>query len=175
MKTPHTPAQLQATALARKRALLVAAVALVIGVVMLGLSSAFLQLHCVMAMAVALSGGIAAARAAGQIDRPSVRRAGTIGGMYATLAYAVPFMVFNFIDWLTLTPGKVAERMAQLTPDQVAFARQNNMQFGLEYFKAQDVAYVFGYLLFALALGSLIGMLGGILARRQLDSAEGGG
>ena len=171
MKKVRTPSQIQASSAARKRALFVAAVALVIGILMLALSSYFLQLHCVMVMAVALAGGLAAARVAIPIDRESFRSAGSTGGTYAALAYALPFIAFNFYNWLTLTPDKAGQRMAQLSPDQIAFAQQNNMQFGVEFFKAQDVAYLFGYLLFALILGSIIGMIGGALAKRQYESA----
>lgn len=135
---------------------------------MLLLSSYFLQLHCVMAFAVALAGGIAAARAAMPHEPNWFRGAGSLGGLYATVGYALPFVAFNLYNWLTITPAIAAQRMAQLSPDQIALAQQNNLQLGVEYFKGQDVAYVFGYLLFGMLIGSLAGIVGGILAKRQL-------
>lgn len=153
---------------ARKRSLFVAAIAFIVGVVMLVLSSYFLQLHCVMAFAVALAGGIAAARAAMPYEPAWYRGAGSTGGLYAAIGYALPFIGFNLYNWLTITPALASQRMAQLSPEQIALAQQNSIQLGVEYFKGQDIAYVFGYLMFALLIGTLVGLIGGVLAKRQL-------
>jgi hypothetical protein len=168
MKKVRTPQEVQAGAAARSRALFVAVVAFVAGVVVLAISGPFLALHCVLAIAVALSGGIAAARAAIPIDPASFRRAGAIGGIYVTFAYALPFMAYYLYSFLTVNEASVARRMAELSPVQLGQIREFNIELGAEYFRGQDISYVFGYLLFALVLGWLVGSLGGILARRQL-------
>ncbi len=169
MKKTRTPAQIEAASAARKRALFVAAVAAAVGVIMLILSSVFLALHCVIAAAVALSGGIAAARAAIPIERQSFRSAGTTGGIYAGLGYALPFMVYNFVRYLNVNEQSVAERAAELTPDQIAMMEQFNVVLGEEFFRGQDISYLFGYLLFALLFGWIFGMIGGALAKRQME------
>ncbi|BCX05068.1 MAG: hypothetical protein KatS3mg053_3006 [Candidatus Roseilinea sp.] len=168
MKKIRTPSQIEAAAAARKRALFVAAIAAVVGVLMLLLSSAFLALHCVVAAAIALSGGIAAARAAIPIERQAFRSAGVTGGIYAALGYALPFMIYNFIRYLNVNDQTVAERAAELTPDQIAMMEQFNVVLGAEFFRGQDVSYIFGYLLFALLFGWILGMIGGVLAKRQM-------
>jgi len=168
LKKVRTPSQIQATAAARKRGLFVAGIAFVVGVVMLLLSNYFLQLHCVMAAAVALAGGIAAARAAMPIDRESARSAGVIGGVYATVAYALPFMVFNFVQFNAVTTQTVGQRISQLAPEQIAQIEQNNIQLGVDFFKGQDIAYLFGYLLFALMFGAVFGLAGAVLVKRQM-------
>ena len=170
VKKTRTPSQIQASSAARKRALFVAAAALIAGTVVLTLSNYFLQLHCVIAMAVALAGGLAAARATIPIDPDSFRSAGNVGGTYAALAYVLPFIGFSFYNWMTMTPDKAAQRMTQLSSAEIVFAQQNNMQLGVEYFRGQDIAYLFGYLLFALILGSVLGMVGGAVAKRQLTT-----
>lgn len=170
MKKVRTPAQIEAAAAARKRALFVAVIALVVGIIMLALSESFLALQCVVAMAVALSGGIAAARAAIPINPGSFRAAGATGGIYAGLAYALPFMTYNFARYMSVNDQTAGERMAQLNPAQLEQIRQFNITLGAEYFRGQDISFVFGYLLFALTLGWIMGSLGGALAKRQMES-----
>lgn len=169
MKKVRTPSQVKAAATARKRALFVATIGAVVGVIMLLLSSTFLALHCVVAAAVALSGGIAAARAAIPIEPQSFRSAGVTGGIYAALGYALPFMLYNFARYLSVNDQAVAERAAELTPDQIAMMEQFNVALGAEFFRGQDVSYIFGYLLFALLFGWILGILGGALAKRQMS------
>lgn len=168
MKKVRTPSQIAATAAARKRGLFVAVLAALIGLVMLALSSTFLSLHCLVAAAVTLAGGIAAARAAIPHERESFRAAGATGGILAGLGYALPFMVYNFVRYLNVNDQSVAERAAELTSDQIALMEQFNVVLGAEFFRGQDISYVFGYLLFTLLFGWLIGMIGGALARRQM-------
>ncbi|MCS7055670.1 MAG: hypothetical protein NZM18_05790 [Thermoflexales bacterium] len=169
MKKVRTPSQIKADAAARARALFVAAIAAVVGVIMLLLSSTFLALHCLIAAAIALAGGIAAARAAIPFEPQSFRRAGTLGGIYAALAYALPFMVYNFVRYLGVNDQTAAERAAELTPDQIAMMEQFNIVVGAEFFRGQDVSYIFGYLLFALLFGWVLGIIGGALAKRQMS------
>lgn len=168
MKKVRTPAQIEAAAAARKRALFVAAIAAVAGVIMLLLSSTFLALHCVVAAAVAVSGGIAAARAAIPFEPQSFRSTGATGGIYAALGYALPFMIYNFVRYLSVNDQTVAERAAELTPEQIAMMEQFNVVVGAEFFRGQDVSYIFGYLLFALLFGWILGIVGGALAKRQM-------
>lgn len=169
MKKVRTPSQVEAAATARKRALFVAMIGAAVGVIMLLLSSSFLALHCVVAAAVALSGGIAAARAAIPIEPQSFRTAGVTGGIYAALGYALPFMLYNFARYLSVNDQAVAERAAELTPDQIAMMEQFNVVLGAEFFRGQDVSYIFGYLLFALLFGWILGIVGGALAKRQMS------
>jgi hypothetical protein len=166
MKT-KSEREIAASAAARKRGLFVAAVAVLIGGLMLALSGDFLTLHCVVAAAVALSGGIAAARAGLPFHPDCARSAGMTGGIYAALGYALPFMAHNFIRYLNVNDQTAAERAAQLTPDQIALMEQFNVVVGADFFRGQDISYLFGYLLFALLFGWLFGLVGGALAKRQ--------
>jgi hypothetical protein len=168
VKKVRTPSQIEAVVAARKRALFVAPIALVVAIIMLVISDSFVALQCVMAAAVALSGGIAAARAAIPIDPTSFRTAGATGGIYAGLAYALPFMGYNLFRYLSVNDQTVGARMAELSSAQLEQIRQFNIQVGAEYFRGQDISFVFGYLLFALLLGWLAGSLGGVLAKRQM-------
>jgi hypothetical protein len=168
MKKQRNPSEIQAMAAARGRAWFVAAITFVVGIVMLFLSADFLALHCVMGVAVALSGGIAAARAAIPIYPAAYRAAGSTGGIVASLAYALPFVLYNLYRFLTLGDQEVARRLAALSSNQLAQITQQNIQAGIEFFRGQDVAYIFGYLSFALLFGWIVGSLGGALARRQL-------
>lgn len=167
MKKVRTPDQIRAAKAARSRALFVAAIALGVGIIVLVLSNYFLQMHCVMALAVTLSGGIAAARAAMPIERDSALAAGRTGGLYAGVAYALPFAAFNFVQYLNVNVQNLNQRIAQLSTEQIAQIEQNNIQLGIEFFKGQDIAYLFGYLLFALLFGAVFGAIGGAIARRQ--------
>ena len=90
MKRTKSEKEIAASKAARKRGLFVAAIAVLIGGLMLALSGDFLALHCVVAAAVALAGGIAAARAGLPFHPDCARSAGATGGIYAALAYA-PF------------------------------------------------------------------------------------
>ena len=63
-------------------------------------------------------------------------------------------------------------RAAALTPEQIALMEQFNVVVGAEFFRGQDISYLFGYLLFALLFGWLFGMLGGALAKRQISNAK---
>lgn len=145
-----------------------AGVGLVMGLVMLALSADFLAMHCVVAAAVAVSGGIAAARSAIPHRADSYGSAGSLGGLYAALGYGLPFMVFNFINWLNVNEQTAAARAAQLSPEQIAQLREMNLVVGVDFFRGQDIAYLFGYLLFALIFGWLFGRVGGIIALRQV-------
>ena len=57
-----------------------------------------------------------------------------------------------------------------LLATQIALAREQNIVLGAEYFRGQDISYLFGYLLFALVFGWVFGMLGAALARNQLQA-----
>lgn len=168
MKKVRTPAQIEATGAARKRALFIAAIAFIIGALMMLLTNNFVALHCVMLMAVALSGGIAAGRAAFPIDHDSTRSAGMTGGLYAAIAFVLPFILFNLVLLFSINDQSVAARTAQLTPAELANIQQFNVLIDAEYFHRQDTAIVFGYLFFALLFGAIVGLIGGIIARQQM-------
>lgn len=138
---------------------------------MLLLTNNFVQLHCLMLVAVSLSGGIAAGRAAHPIDPDSTRSAGVTGGLYAALAFVLPFMVYNLYLLFSINDQTVAARAAQLTQGELANIQQFNVAVDAEYFRRQDTAIIFGYFLFALIFGWLVGMIGGILARRQMSTS----
>ncbi len=170
MKSQPSPSERAARRAARLRGLFVAAISLGIGVLVLLMAESFLAMHCVIAAAVALSGGIAAGRAALPLHAGSARSAGAIGGTYAALGYALPFMVHNLVRWANTNEETVALRMAQLSPQEIAQAQQWNITIGVDYFRGQDIAFLFGYLLFALLFGWVLGVIGGLLAQRQLQT-----
>ncbi len=167
VKKIRTAAQIEAAGAGRKRALFVAAIAFIAGALMLLLTNNFVALHCVMLMAVALSGGIAAGRAAHPIDADSARSAGVNGGLYAAVAFALPFILYNLV--LLFGINDATARAAQLTAGEIANIQQFNVAVDAEYFRRQDTAIVFGYFFFALLFGAIVGMIGGIIARRQLS------
>lgn len=136
---------------------------------MLLFTNNFVQLHCIMLVAVALSGGIAAGRAACPIDPESARNAGVIGGLYAALAFVLPFIIYNFFLLFSINDQAVAARVALLTPAEIANIEQFNVAVDAEYFRRQDTATIFGYFLFAMLFGWIIGMIGGVIARRQMS------
>jgi acid phosphatase family membrane protein YuiD len=168
VKKIRTPQQIEAAGAGRKRALFVAAIALAAGLIMLLLTNNFVQLHCMMLIAVALSGGIAAGRAAYLSDPPSARSAGVTGGIYAALAFALPFIIYNFYLLFSINDATVAARTAQLTPAELANIQQFNVLVDAEYFRRQDTAIIFGYFFFALLFGWIVGMIGGAIAKRQM-------
>jgi hypothetical protein len=168
VKKIRTPSQLEAAGAARKRALFVAAISFVAGLIMLLFTNNFVQLHCMMLVAVSLSGGIAAGRAAYPIDPGSARPAGVNGGLYAALAFVLPFMIYNLFLLFNINDQTVAARAAQLTPAEIENIQQFNVALDAEYFRRQDTAIIFGYFLFALIFGSIVGMIGGAIARRQM-------
>lgn len=171
MKKIRTPAQLEAAGAARRRALFIAGIAFVAGALMLLLTNNFVSLHCVTLMAAALSGGIAAGRAAHPIDPDSTRSAGVTGGLYAAIAFVLPFMLYSLVQLFGINDQTVAARAAQLTQAELANIQQFNVAVDAEYFRRQDTAIVFGYLFFALIFGAVIGMIGGVIARRQMSRA----
>jgi hypothetical protein len=171
VKKIRTPQQIEAASAARKRALFVAVITFIAGALMLLLTNNFAALHCVMLMAVALSGGIAAGRAAHPIDPNSARNAGMTGGLYAAIAFALPFIFYNLVLLFNINDQTAAARAAQLTPAEIANIQQFNVLIDAEYFRRQDTAIVFGYLFFALLFGAIVGSIGGIIAQRQLSRA----
>jgi hypothetical protein len=168
MKKIRTPQQIEAASAGRKRGLFVAAITLVIGTIMLLFTNNFVQLHCMMLVAVSLSGGIAAGRAAYPFDANSARSAGVTGGLYAALAFVLPFIIYNFYLLFSINDQTVAARAAQLTPAEITNIQQFNVLVDAEYFRRQDTAIIFGYFLFALLFGWIVGMIGGAIARRQM-------
>jgi hypothetical protein len=172
VKKARTPQQRSAISSARKRGYLMASLSLLIGVLMAYATTDLLQLHCAMAIGVALAGGMAAALVAAPIDPGSTRRAGSLGGMLAGLGFVLPFIVANILRWAGTDATEAGRRLAGLTPGELANMQRvgivlNDANAASEYFRSQDLSYVFGYLLFALLFGWLFGMAGAGLARRK--------
>jgi hypothetical protein len=172
VKKAQTPQQRSAISSARKRGYLMASLSLLIGALMAYTTTDLLQLHCAMAVGVAMAGGMAAALVAAPIDPGSARRAGSIGGMLAGLGFALPFIVSNIVRWAGTDAAEAGRRLAALTPGELANMQRvgivlNDIDAASEYFRSQDLSYVFGYLLFALFFGWIFGIAGAGLARRR--------
>jgi hypothetical protein len=141
-------------------------IGLVVGAVVLLLANDFLALHCVTLIALAFAGGLNTARSVISIEPASARAAGSSGGVYAALGYALPFLLFNAYRWLTLNPDEFAKRVSRLTPQQLDFYNRFNVEPSLQGFATQDASYFFGYLIFACLFGWLFGMVAGAMTRR---------
>jgi small-conductance mechanosensitive channel len=168
MKKQRSPQEIAALAAARRRSLLFILAAVVIGLAMLMLSSEFVALHCVVLAALTLAAAVSCATVAIPILAPAAQRAGMHGGMATALAYAAPFMLFFAYRFITLDDATAARLAGDLSAAQATTLMQQGIMPGSDYFRAQYVSYVFGYLLFALVFGMLLGALGGILARRTV-------
>jgi hypothetical protein len=171
LKRTHTAHEIEAAAVARKRGLVMGALALLVGALMAWLTSNFVSLHCAMMLGVTVAGGLAAAKVALPVDGTSVRSAGSIGGIYAGLGFAIPFITLNLYKWATTSAATVGARIADLSPVQIDTITKAGFPLNDVYFRNQDVSYVFGYLLFALFMGWIFGMVGGALAKRRMTRA----
>lgn len=170
MKRQSSKQAEQARRAERARGPLVFAVGLAAGALAAAATGEFILYHCILAAAVAASGGMSLANAAVPLDPPSATGAGTRGGLLASLGYAVPFMAVAGYSFLQVNDASAARMLAALTPAQVAQAEQfliNPAKSPVDYFQAQYVSYFFGYLLAALFFGWLFGMVGGAIIRRR--------
>jgi hypothetical protein len=169
MKKTRTQNELAAGKAARRQGLIMGALAFGIGLVMLAMTGEFFSLHCVLLIAAAIAGGLASARAAKQHDMTpaSVKNGASVGGIYTALGFGLPFAIYFLYRWATLTEADVARRLAQLTPAELAQIEAGGITIGRDFFIGQDIAYVFAYVLAALILGWLFGLVGGALAQRN--------
>jgi hypothetical protein len=168
MKKTRTANELSAATAARKRGLLMGGFGVLIGLIMNFLTTDFLSLHCALMLGVALAGGLAAALSALPIDSGSAISSGSVGGIYAGLGFSIPFIAMNLYRWATTDATNVGARIAKLSQTELDNIIQAKIQLGEEYFRFQDISYVFGYLLAALFMGWIFGMLGGALAKRRM-------
>lgn len=140
---------------------------LAIAILLLMLSPDFLALHALLIAIIGLVSGHAAGRAARAIDPKHARSAGGRVGRMAGLGYALPPMAYYFYRFITFGEGEFERRLAQLAPEQAEAIRKAGFILSAEYFQQQDVSYIFFFLLFGALLGWLLGMVGGLLARRS--------
>jgi hypothetical protein len=134
---------------------------------MLVLSGEFLALHCVVLAAITLAAGLSCGWAAADVLPAAARRAGMVGGGTAAMAYVLPFIALFAYRFATMDAATAARLAGEMSAAQATNLSQQNIVPGVDYFRAQYVSYVAGYLLFGLAFGMLLGALGGMLARRN--------
>src|SRR4029450_818119 len=99
--------------------------------------------------------------------RAAARGAGMVGGVTAAMAYVLPFIALFAYRFATMDAATAARLAGEMSAAQATNLSQQNIVPGVDYFRAQYVSYVAGYLLFGLAFGMLLGALGGMLARRN--------
>ena len=167
MKRIRTPQELAATAAARKQGRLYFGVGIVIGILMLLLSAEFMLMNTVVMTALAISGGIVAARAAMLHRLESAISAGGIGGLWATLGFALPFSSYFYYRYWTLTEAEALTRLSQMPTETQTYYHNIGITLGPEFVFGEYISYIFYYLLFALIMGWFHGMLGAAIAKRR--------
>lgn len=166
MKKQRTSAEVTAEKVGRDRAWPIAIIGLVLGVLALTLSFEFIQLHCGIMVLLTVWAGYICARAILTIHPTSAGSTGRTAGMIVGFAYAIPFIIAAAQRWVNLDAAEVARRVGALTQPQVNMLAANNVIPNLDYFRAGEISYLFGYFIFGIFLGGLMGMIGGLLARR---------
>ena len=68
--------------------------------------------------------------------------------------------------WVNLDAAEVARRVGALTQAQVNMMTSQNVVPTLDYFRAGEISYLFGYFIFGIFLGGFMGNIGGWLSRR---------
>ncbi|NJM40666.1 MAG: hypothetical protein HC853_07805 [Anaerolineae bacterium] len=142
-------------------------IGLAAGSVMLLLSPDFLALHLVMVAAVGISAGLATGRAVLGIDRDAAHSAGGAGGTFAGLGYALPFIAYYLYRFITFNDAEFARRANQLTEQETAAIQQAGFVIGPDYFRQQDVSFIFFFLILGGLIGWLFGMVGGLFAKSR--------
>lgn len=166
MKKQRTPAEVTAASVARKRALPIALIGLLIGILALSMSPEFLQFHCGLMVLLTALAGYTCARSILPIHPASAGSAGRTAGMIVGFAYAIPFMIAAGQRWVNLDAAEVARRVGALTQAQVNMMTSQNVVPTLDYFRAGEISYLFGYFIFGIFLGGFMGNIGGWLSRR---------
>lgn len=167
MKKIRTKEELAANTAARKQGRLYLIIGLVIGILMLLISAEFMLMNTLVMVALAISGGVVAARAAMLHRTDSAVSAGGIGGLWATQGFALVFSAYFYYRYWTLTEVEALNRLSQMPAEMQTYYRDLGITLGPEFVFGEFISYVFYYLLFALIMGWLLGMLGGYLAKRQ--------
>ena len=171
MKKIRSKDEIAATRAARKQGLIYLGIGGVVGLIMLWLATEFMLMNTIVLAALAISGGMTAARAAMLYRRESASSAGSIGGMWAAFGFAIPFMAYFFYRFITLTDADAIARINAMPPDQQAAFRNGGFMLGPELITGEYVSYIFYYFLTAIILGWLLGILGGALAKRRFAAA----
>ena len=174
MKRIRSKEELAATGAARTQGRLYLLIGIVVGALMLFLATEFMLMNTLVMSALALSGGIVAARAAMRFRLDSAVSAGGIGGTWGALGFALPFMGYFFYRFVTLTDADALTRINQMPTEQQATFRNSGFALGPELITGEYVSYIFYYLLFALIVGWALGMLAGMIARRRAGAAQAG-
>ena len=168
MKRIRTKNELAAMAAARRQSRVYLLIGIVIGVVMVLLSPEFMLMNTIVMSALAISGGIAAARAAIAHRMDSAISAGGIGGLWATLGFALPFSGYFYYQYWILTEARAVARLNQMSPDLQAYYRSLGISLGPEFIAGEYISYIFYYMLFALIMGWILGMVGAAIAKRRV-------
>jgi hypothetical protein len=174
VKRTRTPSEEVVSEATRKTGLRFLLIGLAVGLVMLLITPDFLALHLVMLAVAGLSAGMATGWAVVSIERSdgtdhrnAARGAGGAGGTFAGLGYALPFMAYFFYRFITFDDAEFARRAAQLSPAETAAIQQAGFVIGAEYFRQQDVSFIFFFLILGSLIGWLAGMVGGLIAKSR--------
>jgi hypothetical protein len=167
VKRTRTPSEEVVSEATRKTGLRFLLIGLAVGLVMLLITPDFLALHLVMLAVAGLSAGMVTGRAVVNIERDAARGAGGAGGTFAGLGYALPFMAYFFYRFITFDDAEFARRAAQLSPAETAAIQQAGFVLGPEYFRQQDVSFIFFFLILGSLIGWLAGMVGGLIAKSR--------
>ncbi len=173
MKRIRTKEELAATAAARKQGRIYLLIGLAVGIVMLLLSPEFMLMNTVVMTALAISGGLVAARAAMLHRVESALSAGSIGGLWATLGFALPFSAYFYYRYYTLTEAAALQRLSQMSVEQQTYFRNIGITLGTEFVFGEYISYIFYYLFFALIAGWMLGMIGAAITKRSLKNRGG--
>jgi hypothetical protein len=168
VKKHHDESEIQALAAARARARLPIAIAVLLALLQLFVAPDFLGLHCVVLMALAALTGYTCAQRVFPARPDVARRAGSGTGMMAAAGYIAPFIIAANVRLVQLSPATAAARANALSQAERDFiAAAGDRADLIAYFTNQDISYVFGYLVFGILVGALLGSVGGAWALRR--------
>lgn len=173
MKKHHDESEIQALKSARVRARVPIVIALTLAGVLLLFTPQFLALHCVLLFALALLTGYTCAQHVFPARPDLARRAGSSNGMLAAAAFVAPFIIAANVRLLQLNPATATARASGLSQAERDFLAAAGERADLvQYFTSQDISYVFGYLVFGVSIGALLGSIGGAIALRRSGQAH---
>ena len=173
MKRTRTPNEEAVGAATRKTGLRFLLIGLAVGLVMLLITPDYFALHLTMLAALGVAAGLTTARAVLGIDTREARSAGGSGGAYAGFGYALPFIAYYLYRFITFNDAEFARRLAQLSAKETQAIQQAGFAIGFEYFRQQDVSFIFFFLIIGTLVGWLLGMVGGLLSKRSAATQAG--